>query len=155
MQFSLVVMLTARFSLKHSHQRIILSRSILPKVKLSCRDVEVLVEKTYGRWRARSGLRPDKAGGRLAAADRWLKYNFLPDTDIENGAFRGLLGIEKMLNAAHSQIDIWRHYGGSGTPRSDTSCRQKAEFYVRIQLHSNGMTWRQRTIATLVAGRYA
>ena len=43
----------------------------------------------------------------------------------------------------------------SGTPRSDTSCRQKAELYVRIQLHSNGTTWRQRTIATLVAGRYA
>ena len=36
----------------------------------------VVVEKTYARWRARSGLRLDKAGGRRAPGDSWLKYNF-------------------------------------------------------------------------------
>ena len=35
--FSLAVMLTASFSVRNSHQRITLSRSILPRVNLSCR----------------------------------------------------------------------------------------------------------------------
>ena len=32
---------------------------------------------------------------------------------------------------------------GSGMPLNDMSCRKKAEFYVRIQLHSDGTTWLQ------------
>ena len=41
-----------------------LSRSILPRVNLFGKDVEVLVQKTYARWRARLGRR--------APGDRWL-----------------------------------------------------------------------------------
>ena len=47
---------TASFSVRHSNQRISFSRSILPRVNLSCKDVEILVEKTYARWRARSSV---------------------------------------------------------------------------------------------------
>ena len=77
-------------------------------------------------------------------------------SDIGSELGKGNMSDEQeRIKPISAQTDIWRHYGGSGTPRSDTSCHQKAEFYVRIQLHSNGTTWRQRTIATLVAGRYA
>ena len=48
-------------------------------MNFSCRDIEIVVKKTYVRWRAHSGLRLYKAGGRRASSldrDRWLKYNF-------------------------------------------------------------------------------
>ena len=49
------------------------------------------------------------------------------------------------------QIDIWWYCAGSGTPLNDMSCRKKAEFYVRIQLHSDGTTCLQSHKGT--AGR--
>ena len=69
-------MSTASFCGRHSHQRISFSRSILLKMNFSCRDIEIVVKKTYVRWRAHSGLRLFEAGGRRAPGDRWLKYNF-------------------------------------------------------------------------------
>ena len=65
------------FSVRHSHQRINLSRSILLRVNLSCKDVEIVVEKAYAPWRARSSLLLDKSDRWRAPGDRWLKYNFL------------------------------------------------------------------------------
>ena len=58
--------------LRWSHACINPYCSILPRVNLFCNDVEILVHKTYARWRACSGQR--------AAGDRWLKwlkFNFL------------------------------------------------------------------------------
>ena len=46
-------------------------------MNLSCKDVEIVDEKTWVRWRAHWGLRLDKAGERRAQGNRWLKYNFL------------------------------------------------------------------------------
>ena len=67
---------TASLSARHLHQRISFSRSILLRMNFSCRDIEIVVKKTYVRWRAHSGLRLYMAGGRRAPGDRWLKYNF-------------------------------------------------------------------------------
>ena len=67
---------TANYSARHLHQRISFSHSILLRVNFSRRDIEIIVKKTYARWRAHLGLRLYKAGGRRAPGDRWLKYNF-------------------------------------------------------------------------------
>ena len=67
---------TASFSARHLHQRISFSHSILLRVNLSRRDIEILVKKTYARWRAHSGLQLYTADRRRAPGDRWLKYNF-------------------------------------------------------------------------------
>ena len=68
-RFSLVLMPTASFSIRHSYQHVNFSRSILPRVNFFSRE-EIVVKKDYVRWRARSGLRLNKAGGRLASGDR-------------------------------------------------------------------------------------
>ena len=67
---------TASFSARRLHQRISFSLSILLRMHFFCRDIEIVVEKTYARWRAHSDRRLYKAGGRRAPGDRWLKYNF-------------------------------------------------------------------------------
>ena len=53
----LFFMPTASFSARHLHQRISFSHSILLRVNFSCRDIEIVVKKTYARWRAHSSRR--------------------------------------------------------------------------------------------------
>ena len=43
-------------------------------------------------------------------------------------------------NLSTSQIDIWWYIMAAF---NDMSCRKKAQFYVRIQLHSDSTTWLQ------------